>query len=97
MLFRSDNSYQLAMNGTFMGAQKIRNYIRLYPSIPMFKNHLWQYQILVGHLDMAEEAALLAVQEHPGYFYSRLMVANLAQQGEDTNSLILELVGRGVR
>lgn len=59
-----------------MAAQKIRNYIRQYPKVPMFKNHLWRFYISVGFIDMALQAAEEAIQENPTYFYGKLMLAN---------------------
>lgn len=59
-----------------LAAQKIRNYIRRYPKVPMFKNHLWRFYFSVGFIDMALQAAEQAIQENPTYFYGKLMLAN---------------------
>lgn len=58
-----------------MGAQKIRNAIRRYPRVPMFKNHLWRFYLAVGHEDLALATAEAAMLENPEYFYGRLMLA----------------------
>ena len=64
-------------NKETMGAQKIRNFIRRYPQVSMFKNHLWRFYLALGFDDMALGAAEQAIVENPNYFYGPLMLANM--------------------
>ncbi len=71
-----DAANQAVAQEEMMGDQKIRNFIRKYPKIPMFKNHLWRFYINMRLPDQALDVAQQAIHENPAYFYSRLMLAN---------------------
>lgn len=87
-------AHEAVVKKAFLGAQTIRNFIRRYPQIPMFKNHLWRYYLAVGYTDQAMGAAEQAIQENPEYFYGRLMLANSLMLIPDRRAEIPGLVNQ---
>lgn len=66
----------------------IKGFMRQFPEVPMFYNHLFNYYILAGQLESAKAIAEESSKAHPFYFYNGIMQTTLwIESGADLSGI----------